>query len=184
MKRSANTAGFTLIEVLLAFLLFVTIFSVFAQTKGGSEQSVRQNLRRDVAVRLLQTKMTETEIKIQNIIDKNGVPTSYNEESGTFEDPYIDYQWTYKFSQPSIKFTAETLIKFLTNMGMDKDEAMAQVESQKLVMTNLNKNIEANFGELLVEVKWDYLGQQKMSLLTHLVPKKAKVTLTTTAESD
>jgi type II secretory pathway pseudopilin PulG len=182
--KTGKTAGFTLIEVLLAFLLFVTIYGVFAQSKGGSEQNVRQNMKRDIAIRLLQAKMTEIEMKLQKEIDKNGVETSYAKDAGKFEDPYSEFNWSMKFQAPTIKFSADVLTKFLTDMGMDKDEAMAQIDQQKLLITNLNKNILANFGELIVEVTWDYIGTQKQSLLTHLIPKQPKVTLTTTAETE
>jgi Tfp pilus assembly protein PilE len=178
-----SNRGFTLIEILLAFLLFVVIYSVFAQTKGGSEQNVRQNSRRDTALRLLQTKMAEVEMKIQNQVDRNGVETSFTEDSGKFEDPYSLYSWKSVFQKASVEFGSEALMKFLTSLGMDKDEALAQVEQQKLLITNLNKNVIANFGELRVEVSWDYLGVQKLYLVTHVIPKKPKISLTTTAEN-
>jgi type II secretory pathway pseudopilin PulG len=185
MKACPSTrSGFTLIEVLLAFILFIVIATVFAISKSDSERNVRQNMRRDIAIRLLQTKMSELEMKLQNLVDKDGIETSYTEEKGTFEEPNVDYTWSMKFHAPTIKFTAKTLTKFLTDLGMDKDDAAVQIEQQKLLITNLNKNVVANFGELEVEVSWEYIGKQKLSLLSHIIPKAPKIDLTTTAENE
>ena len=141
-------------------------------------------MRRDIAIRLLQSKMTDLEMKLQTTIDKNGVEPSYVEEAGKFDEPYQDYSWAMKFHAPTIKFTAKLLTKFLVDLGMDKDEALAQIEQQKLLITNLNKNVETNFGELEIEVNWEYIGKQKLTLLNHLIPKNPKVSLTTTTDSE
>ncbi len=183
-SNQSKKSGFTLIEVMLAFILFIIIATVFAISKSDSERNVRQNMRRDIAIRLLQSKMTDLEMKLQTTIDKNGVEPSYLEEAGKFDEPYQDYSWTMKFHAPTIKFTAKLLTKFLVELGMDKDEALAQIEQQKLLITNLNKNVEANFGELELEVNWEYIGKQKLTLLNHLIPKNPKVSLTTTTDSE
>ncbi len=176
--------GFTLIEILLAFLLFVVVLSSVLQGKGGSEQMVRQNMKRDAAIRLLQSKMTELEMKMQAMVDKNGIESSESEENGSFDAPYDTYSWKMSFKKFGLELGPSALEKFLIDLGMEKDEAIAQIEAQKLLITNLNKNILENLGELYLEVNWDYLGPQRLYLLTHIMPKKPKVTLTTTAESD
>ncbi len=177
-------SGFTLLEVLIAIALFGVAVVAIERGRIISLRNVVESERLAVAVQLGSAKMTEMQIKYQRLLDKDGISSAYGEETGSFEAPYAEYKWKAKFAESKLQMGGDQLVKLLQTFGIDEEEAQAQVESQKLVLTNLNKMIKENFGELQVDIEWEQFGRARsFPLVTHLTPAKPKIELTTEAEA-
>jgi len=175
--------GFTILEVLAATLLFALSVFAIVQSQGGSQRLTVRSERIFVALTLAETKMAETVLKYQSEIDKNGLEQSFKEESGTFDAPNQDFSWKISLKESSVKFDSEQIGAFMKGLGLDEDEIAKQMDSQRLVITNLAKAIKENFGELIVTVQWKDFGRtETLPLVTHMIPKKPKIELTTVAE--
>jgi len=181
MKKS--NSGFTLLEVLLAIALFALSIVALVHTRGVSLQNVARSERLATALQLVQLKMTEMEIKFQGALDKNGLASTIGKENGQFEPPHEAYSWSAELKEAGLELTSEQLVQLLLDFGVEQEDAESQVESQKLVMTNLNKTLKENFSELIVTVEWDDFGHKsKVPVVTHLIPSKPKIELKLTAE--
>lgn len=178
-QASSQQSGFTILEVLLATVIFG--FAVLAIV--GSQTSSRRNVDKSKkifeAVQLAQNKMVELEIKYQKEIEKGSVESALTKEEGAFEPPFEKYKWKAELKESSLKFTSGEMSKLLTSLGMEEDLVAAQIEQQKLVLTNLNKMMKENFAELTVVVEWDDFGNRaQFPLVTHLIPNKPRFTPT------
>lgn len=179
-----RTLGFTLIEVLLAVFIFGLIATVVLKSTHSSQKITFRSEEVFEATNLAQEKMVEMELKFQKAVDQNGVEQSYSEEEGVFEEPYSNYKWEAKFKESSFEFTDDHLIKLMKSLGMDDFQASQQLESSRLLMTNINKTFKSQIGELLLTVKWTSRGRSnQIQLVTHLIAANPKIELTTTAES-
>jgi Tfp pilus assembly protein PilE len=178
-----SSSGFTLIEILLALVLFAAaILGIVASRVTAMRNSVESE-RVFEATQLAQQKMAEMELKFQNEIDKNGVSTALGVEEGTFPEPFQDFKWKAELRESTMQMSGEDLLALLQQVGMSEEDAQVQIESQKLVLTNLNKAIRENLPELFVSVEWDQFGKtRRLPLVTHLLPKTPKIELTTVAE--
>jgi prepilin-type N-terminal cleavage/methylation domain-containing protein len=175
MKR-----GFTLLEVLVATLIFALAIFAIVQSRTSSLRNVIESEKVGQAVSLAQGKMADMEIKYQKDLDTNrstmdGVSV---EESGTFEAPFESFSWKVKFSQSKIDITPDKLVALLTKYGIDKDQAEAQVQSQALILKNLSEALKKCFAELRVTVLWSQFDRKhELPVLTHLIPKNPKLEL-------
>ncbi len=180
MKKSM---GFTLIEVLLATTLFALAITALVATRGSSLKNVARGEHLGVGLQLLQGKMTEMEMKYQVALNKNGLAATIGTEGGQFEAPHDAYSWTAELKEAKLEMTPEQLIKLLTSFGMSQEDAEAQAEQQKILVTNINNTMKENFSELIIQVSWDEYGQKiNVPLVTHLIPSKPKIELKLTAE--
>jgi Tfp pilus assembly protein PilV len=187
MKKSPasrnSRAGFTIIEVMAATILFALSIFAIVQSQSGSRRAVSQSERLFSGIMLAQSKMAEQMLKVQAEVDKNGVEASYKEDQGTFEAPHTDFKWKMSFKESEFKLGPEEMSKYMQTMGVEEEEAERQVETQRLMLTNLAKMIKENYGELRVVVEWDHYGSlQTLPLVTHIAPKKPKIQFTTVAE--
>jgi prepilin-type N-terminal cleavage/methylation domain-containing protein len=183
-RPKAGKAGFTLIEVLLATVIFGAAVVGIVQARTTSLRGMLESERLAVAVQLAQSKMTEAQFKYQRLIDKDGMSSALGEENGTFDEPFAEYSWKVALKESKVEISQEQILNLLTGtLQMDKDEASAQVEQQKLVLTNLNKLFKENYAELRVDVEWKQFGRtMSLPVVTHLTPTKPKVELTTQTE--
>jgi len=185
MSRAAvrPDAGFTLIEVLLATAIFAGAVFGVVQARISSLRAMLESERLATVVQLAQSKMTDAQIKYQNLLNKDGLPSAYGEEQGVFEIPFEDYKWKVELKESKVQIGNAQIVNFLSSMGVEKEDAEAQLEQQKLVLTNLNKLFKNNFAELRVTIEWTQFGRNmSMPLVTHLIPSKPKVELTTQTE--
>lgn len=181
MKNSRS--GFTLIEVLIATSLFAYAILAIVGLQGSSQRSIVQSERMFHATLLAQKLMTDMELKYQKELNTNGLENSVAEESGQFEEPWAQFSWKAGLRESSVELSPSVMEKYMIQMGMDPENAAAQVEEQALVLTNVNKAIKENYGELFVSVSWEFFGAMySVPLLTHIIPAKPKITLTTTID--
>ena len=183
-QTRSSQSGFTLIEILIATAIFALSIFAIVQSRTISLRNVVESENLRTAVMLGQMKMSEMEIKYKKELDKAGnMDSAKNSEGGAFEAPYENFKWKADFKESEVKITGEVLAGLLKKMGVDGDEAQIQAEQMRLVLTNLNKTLKDNFGELTVTISWDAFGRtQKMPLVTHISPSKPKILLTATAE--
>lgn len=172
-------AGFTLLEVLAATMLFVLAIASIVSARNRSLSIVTESGLLAQAQALAEMKMTEMELKFQDVIDRNGVKSSFGKEEGEFESPYQSFKWNAEFVENPLVLKEEQLLGFLKAFGVSEEESQNQFDQSKLVLANLNKTLQENMGELRVEVTWKYQNKDKnMLLVTHLIPKKPKISFT------
>ena len=178
-----HSRGFTLVEILIAMLIFALSIFAITQSRTTSLRNTVESQRMFEAVQLAEAKMNELQMKYQTQVDKKGLEANFGKENGKFDEPFDRYSWEVELKETSLKFTRSLMEKFLTDLGVEKDEADAQAESQRLVLANLNKMIKENFGELHFAVTWkEYNKSYSVPLVTHIVPAKPKIELTTVGE--
>lgn len=184
LKRNSQS-GFTLLEILVATGIFALSVLAFVQSRSISLRNVVESERLARALQLGQLKMAEVEMKYQKVLDRDGLEAALVKENGGFDAPNDAYTWKAELKAAGIDLSAEQFVKVLVELGIDKDEAEKQVDDpqQALLMTNLNKAIKENYGELSVVIEWDQLGRKaRLPLITHLIPEKPKIQLQMTAE--
>jgi prepilin-type N-terminal cleavage/methylation domain-containing protein len=172
-----NKSGFTLIEVLIATVIFGLSIIALVQTGVNSLRSVADSEKLFKAVQLGHSKMGEMISVFQNFVDKNGIKDNLNEKKeGKFEAPFEGYAWTATLTTASIVVTRNQLVNLLQKLGEEEDTIEEKVESQKLMIGNLNKAIKGNFGEVTVKILWEQFGKkQVLPIVSHVVPKKPKI---------
>lgn len=178
-------SGFTILEVLLATFIFGLAIASIVGSQNSSRKNIITSKRIFEAVQLAQEKIAEMEIKYQKVIDQGSIESSFTEESGTFEGDYKIFKWKAQLKESSLEITETEVRQMLSGLGVEEDIVDAQIEQQKLVLTNINKAIKENYAELIVSVEWEEFGKiNKLPVVTHLIPKKPKVELTTTTDLD
>jgi prepilin-type N-terminal cleavage/methylation domain-containing protein len=185
MKKSIRSkkSGFTLLEVLAATMIFVLAVFAVIENQKTSQHNIAQSQHYFIATTLARSKLTEMELKYQREFNTNGVNAAIAEESGGFEAPYQDYTWRVAITENTLELSAEALLSFMKSLGLDEDEAELQIEQQKLVLTNLNKMLKENFLEMKVEILWESRGRKySLPVITHLMPEKPRIELTTTVD--
>ena len=183
MAHPNRQSGFTLIEVLISIVIFALSIFAITQSRTTSLRNTLESDRMFEAVQLAESKMNEMQMKYQAMIDKGGLEGNFATEEGKFEAPHDRYAWKLEFKESSIKFTRAVMEKFLNSLGVEKDEADDQADQQRLVLANLNKMVKDNFAELHVAVTWTEFGKKySVPMVTHLVPTKPKIELTTVGE--
>lgn len=184
--RKQSKAGFTLLEILIAGTIFALSIVGLVQTRTTSLRSVYESETLFRALQLAQEKMVELEFKYQKLIDRFGVKEgTFTTDNGTFEAPNDMFKWSVALKESAVKLGRADLLKILLSFGMEPEVAEAQLDQQRLVLTNLNKVIKENYAELALLVEWEKYGRKsKLPLTTYLIPEKPKIQLTTVAEDE
>jgi prepilin-type N-terminal cleavage/methylation domain-containing protein len=171
--------GFTLVEILVALVIFATAILGIVQSRTSALRNARESERVFEATQLAQLKMTEMELKFQKSLDQ-GFNAAMGEETGAFEEPFQDFRWKAVLKEAKLEMTEADLSQMMSKLGFDEDEAQDQIENpaNKLVMGNLNKILKENLAELAVSVSWTQFGQEKkVQMVTHLIPTQPKISL-------
>ncbi len=181
-----NSKGFTLVEILLATVIFGLSIIALIQTGITSLRSVADSETLFKAVQLAQTKMDEIETEFQIFVDKNGVKKGLDEKKeGKFEDPYSEFSWSARLTESTLRINSKLVRKLLLSFGIEEDLVDAQVDSQKLVIGNLNKNIRENFAEIQLKIEWQQMGRgYVLPIVTHIIPGKPKIGFSPSADSE
>ena len=174
-----TTKGFTLVEVIAAITLFALFIVSFIAIPQKSLFKTKHSKLVFEASILAERIINEKEFEYQKSIDKFGVSSSFKEESGTFDEPYENFQWKATLRENTIKITTEELSKLMLDLGLEEDEVKAQLEGQKLMLSNINKVLKENYAELYIEVLWEFNKEQySFPLITHLIPSKPSINFT------
>ena len=184
-KIKQNESGFTILEVLAATLIFFMIIGAVVSARTRSLRSVAESGLLTQAQTLAESKMTEMEIFFQSAVDKADVKGAFGNQEGTFEAPYDTFKWTAEFKENPLLITQNQVVAFLKAYGLSNEDSENQFQQAKLLLSNLNKALKENMGELVVIVKWQFQGaERQFPLVTHLIPKKPKITFSQNTDLD
>jgi prepilin-type N-terminal cleavage/methylation domain-containing protein len=172
-----SKAGFTLIEVLIASVIFALSIIALVQTGVTSLRSVSDSEKLFKAVQLAHAKSGEMVSTYQEFINKNGVPENLDEKKeGKFEAPFDSYTWSARLIPSTVVVSKSEFMSLLTRLGFDEDAAESELKKSQLLLGNLNKILKANYAELIVTVDWEQFGRkQSLPVVTHLIPKTPKI---------
>jgi prepilin-type N-terminal cleavage/methylation domain-containing protein len=182
--KASRKSGFTILEVLAATVIFGIAVYAIIDSQRGSLRNMVQSERYFLATNLARLKMSELELKYQRNLNVNGAQATKGEESGVFDKPYEAFSWKVTLKDGEIDLSPDALVKLLTDLGLEKEQALQQIDQQRLLLTNMNKIIKENFLEMKLEIMWDHLGRKySLPLVTHLIPQHPKIELTTTIDN-
>ena len=184
-KIKQNESGFTILEILAATLIFFMIIGAVVSARTRSLRSVAESGLLTQAQTLAESKMTEMEILFQTAVDKADVKGAFGTQEGTFEAPYETFKWSAEFKENPLLITQNQVVAFLKAYGLSNEDSENQFQQAKLLLSNLNKALKENMGELVVIVKWQFQGaERQFPLVTHLIPKKPKITFSQNTDLD
>ncbi len=131
--------GFTLLETLVSMMILSFALIVISGTWSGNVMRLRKARLYNEVTFLLQQKMTEMELKYQNVtLDKID-----EEDSGDFGKDFPDYKWEFS----SQEFTMPDLSAIL---GADDDDR--QNEMEKTLITQVTETLSKSVKEIKVTV--------------------------------
>lgn len=147
-----NQAGFTLVEVLFAILIFVIAALAAADLTRGSVRATREGKDISAATWLLQNVMTELETKLETEGFDKGCD---KKKEGKFDPPYDRFVWTAYCNEIDFKISASAS-KIMKAAGEDSkdDKASAEDMIQKIVLKSAGDYLTKSIRELHVDIKW------------------------------
>ncbi len=152
-KVLLETAGFTLIEIMVAVSILAISMTVLVSFSGNSMIRSGRAEALTIGTMLAREKMAEIEIEIARGVEKGEFPEDKS-ESGEFEEPFEDYRW---------------------EMEIRRVELPAPVVGeeggvQDMVAQQLTKEIGNTVRELKLNVIWKEMGEdQSIEVVTHIV---------------
>lgn len=184
-KINTSQSGFTILEILAATIIFFMVIGAVVNTRTRSLRSVAESGLLTQAQTLAEMKMTEMEIFFQSAIDKADVKGAFGTQEGSFESPYETFKWKAEFKENPLLITQNQIIAFLKGYGLSSEDSENQLQQSKLILSNLNKALKENMGELVVTVKWKFQNaDRELPLVTHLIPKKPKISFSQSTDLD
>ena len=149
-KRSA---GFTLVEVMVAISILAISLTVLMSFSGNSMIRSGRAEALTVATMLARQRMAETEIELEKGALKGEFPEEKSEE-GTFDEPFEDYRWKME----------------IRRVELPAPPTQEKGGIQDIVGQQLTKEIGNTVRELKVVVLWTELGEeQQIDVVTHIV---------------
>ncbi len=158
IRYSKNESGFSLLEIMIAVAILAASFATLLTSQGTAFLSSERAEYLTTAVMLARAKMAETEIEIQKDMDKNKFPDA-SESTGSFEDPFEDYQWKVSVTKVEIPV-----------MDTGGEEGAMVGAYMKNVMDQISKSVR----EIKLTVFWGEKEakedeRQQFSVTTHIV---------------
>ncbi len=180
--------GFTLIEIMVATIIFAIAIIALVQTGTSSVRSVSESEKLFSAVQLAHSKMGEMLSNSQAFVDKNGVSENLDEtKEGKFEPPFDNFSWKSQLTRSKLGLSKAELRSLFSGFGIEDDVIDEKIDESKVLVGNLNKVIKENLVELKVTIEWNQGGSKRtLPLVTHLIPSKPKIefSLNVDLESD
>jgi prepilin-type N-terminal cleavage/methylation domain-containing protein len=136
--KKLNQSGFTLLEVLIAFIILAGSMLVLLQSRSSSVNAIVKGKTYTNVTFLLQSKMTEFEIKNRN----KTVEEIEESQAGSF-DGFPDYSWEIKL-RPMV----------IPNVFPKNENADAQqAQMVEMIVRTITEYFEKAVREVLVTVK-------------------------------
>lgn len=153
--NSKNSAGFTLLEVLVALGILAVSITAILQLFGTAMVTSARAESVTFATMLARQKMAEQMFKLEKDALEGKFPATDEESEGNFDDPYSKYKWHVKIRKVEIPMPPQ-----------EKQDAQAQM------MQMVSKQIGESVREIALLVSWDELNEkQEISVTTHVIKK-------------
>ena len=168
LKRttSAQEAGFTLLEVIIALAIMVVAFTSILSVESGSINASARARQLNIVAMLAKGTMVDTELKLEG----KTFEEAKKEEGGTYETPYQDYRWAATVKE--IQFP-QLNVSGASGSGDKKEEDKNPEGTTDIIgtMTKLvTKFLSKAVREVNVTVFWKKgTGEQKFTLSTYWV---------------
>lgn len=161
MIRYLNSKGFSLLEIMVAVAILATSFVVLLSSQGSSFNKSERAEDLSQATLLARMKMAELQIELEKDIAKNKFPDSDIKESGTFEDPFENFRWSYSLKKVEIP---------LSQSGGGDEQNVLVANEMKKMMDEISKRVR----EMRLTLTWGDKDkpleeQPNMVLVTHIV---------------
>lgn len=162
MKLRGNQAGFTLIEVMIAFaLLAVILASVFiTQTSSLSSTGRAKNVL--VATNLARNFINEREVRYEGMaLDKLSA-----KQEGTFPAPHENYRWKIEITEIDFSSLADMMAKQNAGEGAGGDPAASQ---GPMVAKLFEEYMKKSVRRMAVTVEYPDAGSHSSLTFTQLL---------------
>lgn len=163
IRKLRNSAGFSLLEILIAVAILATAAATMAASASSSFLSSERAERITSAAFLARQRMAELEMELEGDMEKDKFPDDV-EKQDNFPEPFDDFRWKYTIRKVEIPVMGEG----------DK-------EGQNVMVMNYIKNVTEQISKKVREVKvtvfWgDELKpeeeQEHLEVTTHIVNLK------------
>ncbi len=149
-RSPKDEAGFTLVEVLFAILIFVIAALAAADLTRGSVRATREGKDISVATWLLQNVMTELETKLETEGFDKGCD---KKKEGKFDPPNDRFVWTAYCNDIDFKLSSSAA-KILAKEDSKDDKPSTEDMIQKIILKSAGDYLTKSIRELHVEIKW------------------------------
>ncbi len=175
-RRSSISAGFTLIEIMIALsILSVGLLAIYAAQGNSLRASARAENIQNASL-LARQIMTEKLIETQKELEKGSLPEDAAEEHGDFDPPFDRFHWMFSVRKVEIPLLD------VGGGGGDGEAAAGQTgtqapgakneapeQAQRSMAQIVTKKISENVREITTKITWDELGEeQSLSVVTHI----------------
>ena len=165
LSPNRNTsAGFTLLEVMIAITIMTIAFSAILSSQSSAIQLTVKTKELNIAAWLAKNIMVQSEILLEGKpfgeLDKS--------KSESFEAPFSNYKWTREIKEIKFPdFTQPEEKKNGTKEGV--------TDSMNLLVKTMTKFISDSIREMVVTVTWTRgKGEQRFQVSTYLIDLDAK----------
>jgi general secretion pathway protein I len=156
-KLLNNESAFTLLETLIASAIMLIAFSSILMVESGSLDASTRARTMNIVAMLAKQALIDSEIALEGR-DFTEVKT---EETGSFPDPYQDYQWKREIKE--IEFPSIDLAAADENSESNNNPSSAPQNSNANMMNMLgkliSKHLSKSIREVIVTVSWKKGGK-------------------------
>lgn len=147
--RRTASAGFTLLEVLIAMFIMVIAFGSIFSIQSSAIQVTNRAKQTNTVAMLLKNAMVKAELEVEGkTFEEVG-----EEESGQFDAPYQDYSWTRKIKE--LEFPN------LVPGGSGDDAGASEDEATGLIGRLVTKYLSQAIRQVEVTVRWKKLDREQ-----------------------
>ena len=150
--KTHKTAGFTLLEILIAMFIMVIAFAAIFSIQSSSIQVASRAQKTSTVAMLLKNAMVKAELDIEG----KSFDEVKKEESGTFEAPFQEYSWTRKVKE--LEFPNLVPKSTSGEAGESKD---SQDQSSEMMGKLVTKYLSQSVRQVQVDIKWNKLGHEQ-----------------------
>lgn len=151
--KGSKSAGFTLLEVMVAIAILAISLSVLLRFQGNTLLVSGRQENITIATMLARQKMVEIELDLEKGMQAGEFPDERSEEA-EFDTPFEAYRWS---------------------MNIKKVELPAPIVGeegsiQEMVGRQLTEEIAKTVREVRLQIKWTEMGEeQSLEVVTHLI---------------
>ena len=148
-NNAVSSAGFTLLEVLIAIAIMVTALTTIFTIEGSSIGASAKAKQMNVVAMLAKNKMIETEFDIEG----KSFDEIEKEKTGPFDAPFEDYTW--KRTVKELKFPN------LGGGGGSKGSNEAEDQATEMISKLISNYLSKALREVTVTVVWKRGGKDQ-----------------------